>query len=106
MIRIRRILNESDELIEKILKYVKSHKDDVLYPPSRIFRQMEPQGVAWLKQDGYITPRTLFRIRDDEVAQKIFEKYDVFFRQIESQSLMSVPSMAWIIGSSVRQISS
>ncbi|WP_303871989.1 hypothetical protein [Acetobacterium wieringae] len=77
---IRRILNESDELIEEILKYVKRHKDDVLYPPSRIFRQMEPQAVAWLKQDGYITPRTLFRIRDDEVAQKIFEKYDTFFK--------------------------
>lgn len=77
---IRRILNESDNLIEEILRYVENHKDDVLYPKSRSFRQMEPQGVDWLKQDVYITPRTLFRIQDDEVAQKIFKKYDAFFK--------------------------
>ena len=77
---IRGILNEADVIISEISKYVKKHKNDVLYPPSRIFRSMEPQSVALLKQDGYITPRTLFRIRDDEVAQKIFEKYDAFFR--------------------------
>ncbi|MDO9491255.1 hypothetical protein [Acetobacterium sp.] len=78
--QIREILSEADELISEITKYIKKHKNNVLYPPSRIFRSMEPQSVALLKQDGYITPRTLFRIRDDEVAQKIFEKYDAFFK--------------------------
>lgn len=77
---IRGILNEADKLISEISKYVKKHKGDVLYPPNRIFRSMEPTSIALLKQDGYITPRTLFRIRDDEVAQKIFEEYDAFFR--------------------------
>jgi hypothetical protein len=77
---IRGILNETDKLISEISKYVKKHKGDVLYPPNRIFRSMEPTSIALLKQDGYITPRTLFRIRDDEVAQKIFEKYDAFFK--------------------------
>lgn len=77
---IRGILDQREKIVAEIIQHVETHKDDVLYPPNRVLRQMDPQGVAKLKEEGCITPRTLFRIRDDEVAQKIFEKYDAFFK--------------------------
>ncbi|KNZ42439.1 hypothetical protein [Acetobacterium bakii] len=77
---IRGILDQREKIVTEISHHVEAHKDDVLYPPNRVLRQMDPQGVAKLKEDGCITSKTLFRIRDDEVAKKVFEKYDTFFK--------------------------
>lgn len=77
--RLKQIMKEKEQEKTKILDYVEKHKTDALYPPRQIFERMDTQGVDWLKKDGVINHGTLWRIKNNEVAKKIFEQNNKFF---------------------------
>ncbi|AFA47900.1 hypothetical protein [Acetobacterium woodii] len=81
ILKLKDILVKKETEVQKINDYVEKRRDNPLFPSQRIFSSIDTQGKEWLLEEGSITPKTLFRINNNECIRKIFKSKESFFKR-------------------------